>query len=100
MTTRWRCCVSWECRSARPRRRDGNATKIDDREGKAEAEVFRSQAQPLCALRPLTRVPAAVRALPNLLSRVGAFRNDSGSAQSKLVGNAQPTTLVHEMILH
>src|SRR5438105_8115875 len=101
---RWRCSRSWACHSRRPRtngpRRESlppqpsqaltrprcrNATEITDREIQAEGKVHDAKEKPLQPVRPLARIPASVRAVPNLLQRVGAVRDDSRRKEGELV---------------
>src|SRR5918997_1518659 len=62
-----------------------NGEEVLDREEQAEAEVPRTGAQPLRALRARACVPAALRRLPHLLPRAGAERDDPRRAEGELV---------------
>ncbi len=68
-----------------PLRRDCDGSEGNDREEQAEAEVQRAAAQPLPAVRPLARISAQVRLLPDLFPRSGAQRVHPGRPQGKLV---------------
>jgi hypothetical protein len=90
--------------------RNANATEIVDRKGEAQAEVQLAEAQPLRTLRPIARVPAALRPVPHLLQRAGTVGDDPRRAQGKLViglrssvvvtDDRRPTTYDHLIILH
>src|SRR5215469_18482272 len=74
-----------------PLRRDCDGSEGNDREEQAETQVQRAPAQPLPAVRPLARISAQVRLLPDLLPRPGAQRDGPGRPQGQLVGETTMT---------